>query len=190
MQEPTPITHSPHPDDPRAGREKSRDELGAAGDRMVRRMLSPLGWRLYMLRNMPLGLFAGLRITSLSRSGCATTVPYGWRSTNPFRSTYFAALSMAAELSTGALAAVATHIAPAKVSMFPVRMEAEFLKKATGTTTFVCEEGERFFAAVRDAVETGEPTSVEAEAVGNMSNGTIVAKFRFRWSFLSKPRRS
>ncbi len=184
MQESTPITHSTA--DGSAVREDPRGELGEAGNKMIGRMLSPFWFRLYMLRNLPLGLFAGLRIKSLSRDGCTATVPYGWRSTNPFRSTYFAALSMAAELSTGAIAVVATRIAPTKVSMLPVRMEAEFLKKATGTTNFTCEEGEKFFDAVRNTVETGEPASVEAETVGEMSDGTIVARFRFRWSFLSK----
>jgi Domain of unknown function (DUF4442) len=153
-----------------------------------RQMLSPFLMRLYFLRKLPLAFVAGLRLRELDERRCVVTVPYGWRTTNPFRSTYFAALSMAAELSTGALAMVATDLAPKPVALLIVGLTAGFEKKATGVTTFTCEEGEKLAAAVSRAVETGEPATAEVETVGRAADGVVVARFTFTWSF--KARRS
>lgn len=148
-----------------------------------KRMTSPLLLRLFMLFKLPLGLFAGLRVSHLDTRRCSARLPYGWRTTNPFRSMYFAAQSMAAELSTGALASLAVEVAPKSVSMLITGLEAEFGKKATAWTTFTCEDGAALFAAVAQTVETGEPVTVKTSTVGRMDDGTEVARFTFTWSF-------
>src|ERR1700710_2398497 len=84
--------------------------------KLAARLKSPLQFRAYMLAKLPLALFAGLRVRELDAGRCAVSVPSGWRSTTPFRSTYFAALSMAAEMTTGALAMMATQLAPQPVA--------------------------------------------------------------------------
>lgn len=152
-------------------------------DRWRRRMLNPLFLRLFMLTKLPLGWMAGLRLKSLTRERCQTTVPYGWRTTNPFRSIYFAAQSMAAELSTGALAMLAVESAPIPVAFLIVELEAAFGKKATALTTFTCEGGELIFAAVQETLRTGEPATAKVETVGRMADGTEVSRFTFTWSF-------
>lgn len=152
-------------------------------DGFRRKMLNPFLLRAFMLAKMPLGLFAGLRIRSLDADRCETTVPYGWRSTNPFRSIYFAAQSMAAELSTGAIAMLAVKLAPAPVAMLITGLESSFTKKATSKVTFTCEEGDKLLAAVRETVETGEPAVARVETVGRMADGTEVSRFAFTWSF-------
>ena len=152
-------------------------------ERFRRRMTNPFLTRAFMAVKMPLGLFAGLRVRSLSMEGCETTVPYGWRSTNPFRSIYFAAQSMAAELSTGAIAMLAVEATPQPVAMLITGLEASFSKKATARTTFTCEAGGQIFAAVQAAAVSGEPVTVQAETVGRMADGTEVSRFVFTWSF-------
>src|SRR4029077_7011738 len=102
-----------------------------AAERLRRRMLNPFLMRGFFLAKVPLALAAGLRVRELTMERCVTTVPYGWRTTNPFRSTYFAAQSMAAELSTGALAGLAVELAPKPVALLIVHLEASFEKKAT-----------------------------------------------------------
>ena len=62
-----------------------------AAEKIRSRLLSPFLMRGYMLAKLPLALMAGLRVRELDRDRCVVTVPYGWRTTNPFRSTYFAA---------------------------------------------------------------------------------------------------
>lgn len=152
-------------------------------EKLRSRMLSPFLMRGFFLAKLPLGLMAGLRVRELTAERCVATVPYGWRTTNPFRSTYFAAQSMAAELSTGALAMLAVELAPQPVAMLIVGLEATFEKKATALTAFTCEDGARIFAAVEETLRTGEPATVRAETVGRMPDGTVVARFAFTWSF-------
>ena len=154
-----------------------------------RKMLNPFLIRAFMLVKMPLGLFAGLRIRSIDVDRCETTVPYGWRSTNPFRSIYFAAQSMAAELSTGAIAMLAVKLAPTPVAMLITSLESSFTKKATSKVTFTCEGGGKIFAAVRETVATGEPATARVETIGRMADGTEVSRFAFTWSFKKRASR-
>ena len=86
--------------------------------------------------------------------------------TNPFKSMYFAAQSMAAELSTGALAMLAVDLAPQSVALLITGLETTFGKKATGVVTFTCEDGEKIFAAVRETQETGEAATTQATTCG------------------------
>lgn len=165
----------------------------AAFEKRRRQMLHPFLVRLFYLAKLPLAFVAGLRLRELDERRAVVTVPYGWRTTNPFRSTYFAALSMAAELSTGALAMLATDLAPKPVALLIVGLTASFEKKAAATTTFTCEEGDKLAAAVARTVETGEPATAEVETIGRSPDGTVVARFTFTWSFKArqpKPARS
>lgn len=159
-------------------------------DKACRRMMNPWLMRAFMLAKLPLGLFAGLRVTALDAHRCQTTVPYNWRTTNPFRSTYFAAQSMAAELSTGALAQLATDLAAQPVAMLIIGLDATFGKKATALTTFTCESGDEIFAAVQRTLANGEPATAKVETVGRMADGTEVSRFHFTWSFKRRAQRS
>jgi hypothetical protein len=161
-----------------------------AVERIRKRMLNPLAMRAFFLARLPLALIAGLRVRTLTTERCAVSVPYGWRTTNPFRSTYFAAQAMAAELSTGALALMAAEAAPAPVATLIVGMSASFEKKATDTALFTCTGGDTLFDAVRRTVESGEPATAEVETVGRMPDGTVVARFTFVWSFKKRGARS
>ena len=159
----------------------------AAADKLRRRMMNPLWMKLFFLAKLPLALVAGLKVRELSRERCAASVPYGWRSTNPFKSTYFAAQAMAAEMSTGALVLLATADVP--FSTLIVDMTATFGKKATGLATFVCEEGPAIFDAVQQAKATGEPRVLTVQTVGRMADGTEVSRFTFTWSIKTRTKR-
>lgn len=154
----------------------------AAVQRLAARLRNPLQIRGYFLTKLPLAYMAGLRIAELDSRHSAVTVPYGWRTTNPFKSTYFAAQAMAAELATGSLVMLAVQTAPAPVAMLIVGMTATFQKKAAETLTFACPHGDDAFAAVRQTLETGEGVPVEMEAVGTLPDGTVAATFTFTWS--------
>jgi hypothetical protein len=155
-------------------------------EKVRRQMTNPLLFRLFLLAKLPLGLFAGLRLRHLDVGRCQASVPYGWRSTNPFSSTYFAALAMAAELSTGALALLAAKSAPRSVATLIVDLAASFEKKAVATTVFTCEQGGELAAAVERALATGEPAKATVETVGRAPDGTVVARFQFTWSFKAR----
>jgi hypothetical protein len=172
------------------GREEHLQATAAwPAEALAARLARPWLMRGFFLSRLPLALVAGLRVRAVDRRRCVVTVPYGWRTTNPFRSTYFAALSMAAELSTGALAMLATRSAPAPAALLIVALEASFEKKATGLTTFTCEDGDAIFAAVAETLATGEPAAVRARSIGRAPDGAEVARFVITWSFKRRARR-
>jgi hypothetical protein len=113
-------------------------------------------------------------------------VPYKWFTRNPFRSTYFASLSMAAEMSTGVLGLAQVYKRQPAVSMLVVKVESEYYKKATGKTLFTCNDGEAFRQAVNEAIATGESRMVRAESVGVNAAGEKLAVFWVTWSFRVK----
>lgn len=160
--------------------------LSAPAAKLRSQVQSPVLFRLWMLGKLPSALFAGVALESLEPERCVTSVPYGWRSQNPFRSTYFAAQAMAAELSTGALVLLAAADAGVPFSTLIVDMKATFGKKATGKATFSCEGGAAVFAAVAEAKATGEARTVALETVGRLADGAEVSRFTFTWSV--KPR--
>ncbi|MGC4234017.1 MAG: DUF4442 domain-containing protein [Niabella sp.] len=143
-------------------------------------------FNLFMLRKLPSAYFSGVRIKSITDKSCSVKVPYIWFSKNPFHSTYFACLAMAAELSTGALAMANVYKRKPGVSMLVVKMEAEYFKKATSITLFTCLDGEAFKNAVTAAVETGAPQIVTATSEGKNAAGELVAKFSITWSFKAR----
>ena len=146
----------------------------------------PLKFRLFLLAKLPSAFFSGVRVRYADEEKCVVTVPYKWFSKNPFRSTYFACHCMAAEMSTGVLAMAQAYQQQPSVSMLVLRIEGSFTKKATGLTTFVCEDGSIVRQMVREAQASGKPTTSTMRSVGTNKEGEIVAEFAVTWSFKAK----
>lgn len=142
--------------------------------------------RLFMLLNLPLAFLAGLKIVKLDKSSSSVSIPYKFLNKNPFRSIYFAALSMAAELSTGILAMAAVHEMKKPISMLVLNMKANFVKKAKGKIIFSCSEGNEIFEAVQKCIESNEGQVVIINSTGTDKNGNEVAIFEFSWTFKVK----
>jgi hypothetical protein len=147
---------------------------------------NPILFRLYLLTKLPNAFFAGLKITHFTPDTCTVTVPYKWFTRNPFRSTYFACLAMAAEMSTGTLAMSNTYKRTPPVSMLVTRLEANYLKKATGRTSFTCADGALIREAIEKAVASGEPQIIRARSAGANPSGDLIAEFYITWSFKVK----
>lgn len=152
-------------------------------------MLHPLKFRVFALMKLPSAFFSGVRVRALDQNSCTVTVPYKWFSQNPFRSTYFACLAMAAEMSTGVLALMYLHKLEPDVSMLVVKLEAEYFKKATGKTSFVCKQGADFSKTIAGAIESGEAHQLVAMSEGYGEEGELIARFHITWSFKSKLRK-
>jgi hypothetical protein len=144
---------------------------------------SRLKFRAWLIKNLPSAFFSGIMVKEANELACRVTVPYGWRTQNPFRSTYFACLAMAAEMSTGVLASAYVYKRKPPVSMLIVEMESRFYKKANGLTTFDCQEGWLIAQAVQRAIASGEGETIRVLTTGYSKDGTIVAEFWFTWSF-------
>jgi hypothetical protein len=160
--------------------------LSSGGQAFLSIVKNAWRFKLFMLAKLPAAYFSGVRVRSISADQATVAVPYTWFSQNPFRSTYFACLSMAAEMSTGLLAMMHVHERKPAVSMLVVGLEASFQKKATGVTAFTCTDGGMIAHAVEEAVATGEGRQVKTQSTGYNESGEVVAVFHITWSFRAK----
>jgi hypothetical protein len=155
----------------------------------IRLMKHPFKFRMFLFAKLPSAYFAGVRIREIDEKRCVVSVPYKWLSQNPFRSTYFACLSMAAEMSTGSLAMAHLYKIDPPVSMLVVKVESSYFKKATGRSYFTCEDGPLFVKAIEETTATGEARSVVARSVGKNNDGEVIAEFFITWSFKVKSKK-
>ncbi len=146
----------------------------------------PFKFKLFLLSKLPSAFFSGVRVLKADEQECVTIVPYKWFSQNPFKSTYFACLSMAAEMSTGILAMAHVYQRRPAVSMLVLKMEASFIKKAVGITTFICQDGQAIQQIIEEAILTGEGKTITTTSIGQNSDKETVATFHITWSFKSK----
>lgn len=150
-----------------------------------RSIQNPLKLRLFMLRSLPMAYLAGLRVRDVTPEQATVTVPYKYLTKNPFRSIYFACLSMAAEMASGVLALM--HISGgSSVSMLVTGLEAEFTKKAVGLIRFTSLDGGQIGQAIAESRATGEGRTVVCTSTGTDQAGDVVAVFRITWSFRAK----
>ena len=146
----------------------------------------PVRFRMFLFWKLPSAYFSGVRVRYIDEQRCKVTIPFKWFTQNPFRSTYFACLSMAAEMSTGVLGMMHLYNRKPAVSMLVVKVVSEYFKKATGRTTFICDDGELIRQAIEEAVRTGEASSVRAASAGLNEKEETVALFHVTWSFKVK----
>ena len=138
-------------------------------------------FKVALLFQVPLDFIAGIRLRELNDESCKVSVPYRWLNKNPFKSTFWAVLGMAAELSTGALVKMYTYKLDPSVSIIVGDCSGEFVTKARDLTTFVCNDGKCIAKTVERAIRTGEPQEVLCKTVGYSKAGEEVARFTFTW---------
>ena len=148
-----------------------------------RRLLRPWNFRLYLWANLPLAAAAGLALERLDAGGCVVSLPGGWRTRNPFRSTYFAAQAMAAEMSTGAPAMMLAEGAAASVAMLVREVRGVFTRRILGPATFTFEDLAAMQATVDRAAASGGSEGFVARSVGRTREGETAAEFEITWSF-------
>ena len=140
----------------------------------------------FLLAKLPAAFFAGLRIESFNEEQAVVSVHQKWFNKNPFRSIYFAVLTMAGEMSTGVLAMGYIYKRNPSLSMLVTEQKSVFHKKATGKILFYCNDGNSIAAAVEEAINTGNAISITCYSKGLNSNNEMVAECWITWSF--KPR--
>lgn len=152
----------------------------------LRTILHPVKFRLFLLMKLPAAFISGVRVRSATEETCTVSVPYKWLSQNPFRSTYFACLAMAAEMSTGILAMAHLHKRSPAVSMLVLKIEGDFTKKAVGRTLFTCNDGKAIQQMIEESITTGEGRTIKTTATGTNEAGEAIATFYITWSFKVK----
>jgi hypothetical protein len=147
---------------------------------------NPIFFRFFLFQKLPAAFFSGLRIAHFDATSCTVKVKYSWFSKNPFKSMYFAVEAMAAEMCSGMLAFSQVYKRNPKISMLVVKMEVSFIKKATGTILFTCEDGAAIQAAINESIATGESKSIVCVSKAKNSANETVAEFLITWSFKAK----
>jgi len=149
-------------------------------------MKHPVKFRMFLFTKLPSAYFSGVRLREIDTAHSRVSVPFKWFSQNPFKSTYFACLAMAAEMSTGLLGMMQVYKRQPAVSMLVIGLEAFYYKKATNRTDFICSDGELFEKKIEETIATGEARTLKAKSVGKNKEGEVVAEFYITWSFKAK----
>ncbi len=155
-------------------------------DEFIRLVSNPLRFRFFLFLKLPAAFLAGVRLKFVSPDRAEATVRFKYWTKNPFRSTYFACLGMAAEMSTGILAMAHLYKRKPAISMLVTRIESDFYKKAVGISTFTCDQGHALRQAIDKTAATGEAVELVATSIGRNEEGTEIARFQITWSFKRK----
>lgn len=147
---------------------------------------NPFLFRFFLLTRLPAAFLAGLRLELITPARAVVKLRYQFLTKNPFRSTYFACLGMAAEMSTGLLAMAHLYQRKPAISMLVIRIESQFFKKAIGVTRFTCEQGKELQEAIQKAYETGDSVELPVVSSGYNEQGIEVARFLITWTFKRK----
>jgi len=166
----------------------SKMQLSPKGKKYQSRIRNPFLFNIFLVIKLPLAWAAGTRLKKIDATGCQISMPYGWRNQNPFKSIYFAAQAMSAEMSTGMLAVFAIENSEESIAMLVSDVEGSFSKKADAHTTFTCNDGQKMFDAIAETCKTGEPVLVKMNTIGTMRDGTEVSNFTFTWSVKKRSR--
>jgi hypothetical protein len=149
-----------------------------------KKSLSPY-FKLFLLAKLPLAFIAGIKMDQFNESICSTALTFRWINQNPFKSMYFAAMQMAAELCTGLL--LFQHLnSKAKFSMLLVSVKSNFTQKAIGKIRFMCEEGDDAAVFINEVLNNAEGVSKVFKVNATNSKNEEVANFEFTWSCKKK----
>ena len=154
--------------------------------RFQKKMLNPIFFKLFLILKLPLAFLAGVKLKTLNDTHSTIQLKYNCLNKNPFKSIYFAALSMAGELASGILAASFIYKNTPQVSMLVIGLKIEFSKKAVGLINFSCNQGKEIQNCINKSLATKEGQTIEIITTATDQEGDVVAIFNVKWSFKSK----
>ncbi|WP_343329515.1 DUF4442 domain-containing protein [Polaribacter staleyi] len=147
---------------------------------------TPRKVNLFNLVKLPLAYLGGVRARTITDTEVVVSIKHRWMNQNPFKSMFWAAQGMAAEMPTGVLVMKAIDDSKRKVSMLVTKQEAEFFKKATGKILFSCKGGNEIREAIQKSIATGEGQVIVLTSEGKNKEGVVVSRFQFHWSLRVK----
>jgi hypothetical protein len=151
---------------------------------LIRNFTTPWKLRLWMARNLPMGMLSGLYIRELDQAGCVVVLKDRWWIRNPYGSVFWAVMGMAAEMSTGAL--VYAICQGSGVRFILVGMEGQFFKKVKGKSYYFCQTGSEVLRILDQLSNPNETSDVILPVTARDEAGQLLAEFKFRWQ-LRKP---
>lgn len=140
----------------------------------------------FMIFKLPLAYLGGVRVASIEKETAIVNITHKWLNQNPFKSMFWAAQGMAAEMSTGVLVMKGIENIGKNVSMLVTNQRGNFTKKATGKIRFECHHGGLVANALEESSKTGEGRVIIMKAEGFNTEGVSVCNFHFEWSLKVK----
>lgn len=157
--------------------------MNARIDKFIKLVSHPVKFRMLLVSKLPSAYFSGVKLKHIDAKTARVSVPYKWFSQNPFGSTYFACLAMAAEMSTGLLGMMHSYQTSPRISMLVLAIEGNFYKKAKGLTNFTCDGGDSVAEIIREALDSPDGRSIKLKSTGLNAANELVAEFYITWSF-------
>ena len=148
--------------------------------------ITPSKINTFMLFKLPLAYFGGVRVVSVSEKTVIVRIRHRWINQNPFKSMFWAAQGMAAEMSTGVSVMKGIQDSGRKVSMLVTNQKGNFTKKAIGKIRFECHDGDLVMNAINKSIQTGEGSVITMKSEGINEEGVSVSNFEFEWSLKVK----
>ena len=136
----------------------------------------------FLFFQLPSAFFCGVRLKYLDSLKSIVSINHSWFNKNPFKSIFWAAQGMAAELTTGSLIKNAIKESGVNVSYLVVENKSSFYKKATGKIIFECNQGKQLQDLFNSFDKDNNKAIIELKSIGTDSNNIKVSEFSFTWS--------
>jgi hypothetical protein len=148
--------------------------------------MKPSKYNWFMFFKLPSAWWCGVRLHHLENDKAVVRIKHSWFNKNPFKSMFWAAQGMAAEFSTGVLVMEKIRLSKKPISMLVANNKANFSKKARGTITFSCSDGQLIDQAIEKMIASGEGQKFWMTSKGIDLNGDLVSNFEFEWTIKSR----
>ena len=136
----------------------------------------------FLFFKLPSAFFCGVRLKFIDSSKSIVSIKHSWFNKNPYKSIFWAAQGMAAELTTGSLLIKTINQSGHNVSMLVVENKSFFFKKATGKIIFQCNEGKKIQNLINSLNHENNKGVIDLKSTGFDSNNIKVSEFTFKWS--------
>ena len=144
--------------------------------------MNQLKYTFFLFFQLPSAFFCGVRLKYLDSFKSIVSINHSWFNKNPFRSIFWAAQGMAAELTTGSLIKNTIKESGVNVSYLVVENKSSFYKKATGKIIFECNQGKELQDLFNSFDKDNNKAIIELKSIGTDSNNIKVSEFSFTWS--------
>jgi hypothetical protein len=144
--------------------------------------MNQLKYTFFLFFQLPSAFFCGVRLKYLDSFKSIVSINHSWFNKNPFKSIFWAAQGMAAELTTGSLIKNSIKESGVNVSYLVVENKSSFYKKATGKIIFECNQGKELQDLFNSFDKDNNKAIIELKSIGTDSNNIKVSEFSFTWS--------
>ena len=144
--------------------------------------MNSIKYTFFLFFQLPSAFFCGVRLKYLDSLKSIVSINHSWFNKNPFKSIFWAAQGMAAELTTGSLIKNAIKESGVNVSYLVVENKSSFYKKATGKIIFECNQGKQLQDLFNSFDKDNNKAIIELKSIGTDSNNIKVSEFSFTWS--------